>query len=891
MTTIPPSSTMQAHNLNSEVIKLAESSVTAYHCDRIKGTHKANKLHSLRRNRIRRGSSSDVISTAHRIHHLKICAMSQSFVDQIGLHLGTSSETEVLEKTPSYLFRTEIGGQVKVSVGRKNTKYAVYIEVSSLPKWSSEHNLALSWGVFRSDASRLMVLNSQSSDPNTSKSLSETTVQTPFVEKSLGRHAAELEFDSNQAPFYLSFLLHSSLGAAAGESGIRTHRKTSFCVPVGIGSGCPVPFGISFSRDGSVNFSLFSRNAERVALCLYGEMTDEPSLEIDLDPYVNRTGDIWHVSMENVDGFVSYGYRCKGDILWDKGSRFHVRHVLLDPYAKILGSFFPDQGKSISLAKCLGRLSKEPAFDWTGHVYPCLPMEKLVVYRLNVGRFTEDKSSQLPTDVAGTFTGLIKKLHHFKTLGVNAILLEPIFPFDEQKGPYLPYHFFSPLNSYGPTCDCLLAITSMKEMVKTLHANGIEVLLEVVFTSTAEGGDAACQTIAFRGIDNSSYYIVGRDAESAADNALNCNHPIVQRMILDSLQYWVTEFHIDGFCFMNAASLTQGLNGEHLSRPPLLEAIAFDPILSKTKIIADCWSPLEMSCKEIQFPHWKRWAEMNTKFCHDVRDFLRGEGLLSDFATRLCGSGDIFSDGRGPAFSFNFITRNFGFHLVDLVSFSSGDLSSQLSWNCGEEGPTSNAVVLETRLKQIRNFLFILFISLGVPVLNMGDECGQSTGGSLSDSDRKPFNWNSLKTSFAIQTTQFIAFLISLRMRRNDIFQKRNFMLVKNIDWRGNDQFLPKWEDPSSKFLAVTLKTDEDEDDRSDRGDLFIAFNASKSSESVILPQLPEEMEWLCLVDTSLPFPGFFLEDGGPTFKQAGLATYEIMSHSCALFEAKRRSS
>ncbi|XXG83434.1 hypothetical protein AAC387_Pa10g1188 [Persea americana] len=886
MATFSPSITTQTCHLSSEVLKVQKLRVIAYPCFENNESHFVNRMHTLGGNRDLLKSSHNVISTNRQHSNLKAFAASQSSVEQIGLSLDTSSLAEVLERMSTYSFRTEIGGQVKALVGRKDTKYVLYIEVPSLPQRSSEHSLVMSWGMFRSDSSRLMVLNSRSSATSASK---ETTIQTPFVEKSLGRHALKLEFDANQAPFYVSFLLYSSLDTAAVDSGIRTRGKRNFCVPVGMGSGYPAPLGISFSDDGSVNFSLVSRNAERVVLCLYDETANEPSLEIDLDPYVNRTGDIWHVSMENVKQYMRYGYRCKGDILWDKGSRFHFRHVLLDPYARILGSFGPDQGEAIPLAKCLGCLCKVPAFDWEGDIRPSLPMEKLEVYRLNVGRFTKDKSSQLPDDVAGTFTGLVKKLDHFKSIGVNAILLEPVFPFDEKKGPYLPYHFFSPMNIYGTVNDGISTINSMKEMVKTLHANGIEVLMEVVFTYTAEGGDDACQTITFRGIDNSSYYIINAGPESAAGNALNSNDPVVQQMILDSLRYWVSEFHIDGFCFMNASSLTRGSNGEYLTRPPLVEAIAFDPVLSKTKIIADCWSPVDMSYKEIRFPHWKRWAQVNMKFCNDVRNFLRGRAQLSDLATRLCGSGDVFADSRGPAFSFNFVSRNSGLPLVDLVSFSKSGISSELSWNCGEEGPTRKSIVLETRLKQIRNFLFILYISLGVPVLNMGDECGQSSGGSQSYKDRKPFNWNGLKTSFGTQITRFISFLSSLRKRRSDLLQRRDFMLVENIDWHGNYQSQPKWDDPSCKFLAMTLKAEEDDEQSgSCMGDLFIAFNAGDSSVSVILPKLSEGMAWLRLVDTALPFPGFFVEDGSATAQQtAGLATYAIKSHSCALFEGQ----
>lgn len=782
------------------------------------------------------------------------------------------------ERPAAYLFRTEVGGHVKVLVRKNNVKYNVHVEVSSLQLHSSEDKLVMSWGIFRSDSSQFMPLDFQSSTPDAKSA----TVEIPFVQNSLGTVAVELDFEGSLTPFYLSFLLKCPMNGDSKSSVLRSHRKSNFCVPVGLGSGYPAPLGLTFAADGSVNFSLFSRSAEGVVLCLYDDTkAEQPALEIDLDPYVNRSGDIWHVSMDNALPFVSYGYRCKGGIT-EKGDKLLKKHVLLDPYARII------ENAHLGLnSKSLGKIDKEPPFNWSGDVRPCIPMEELVVYWVNVGHFTKHKSSGLPDDVAGTFSGITEKVNHFKNLGVNAILLEPIFPFDGKKGPYFPFHFFSPINLFGRSGDPVATSSSMKEMVKKLHANGIEVLVEVVFTHTADD-------CALREIDNSFYYHSSGDEDLGTKNALNCNYPIVQQMILDSLRYWVVEFHVDGFCFINASSLLKGFHGELLSRPPLVEAIAFDPILSKTKVIADSWDPHDIISKEIVFPHWKRWAEINTYFSDDVRNFLRGEGLLSNLATRLCGSGDVFLNGRGTAFSFNFITRNFSLPLVDLVSFSSGELaSSQLSWNCGEEGPTNNTAVLRRRLRQIRNFLFILFVSLGVPVLNMGDECGQSSGGSPSYLDRNPFDWNALRTGFALQTTQFISFLSSLRNRRRDLLQKRSFLKEENIDWHGSDLSPPKWEDPSSRFLAMTLKVDREGNDLiSDvsivSGDLFVAFNGGNQSESIVLPPPPpEEMEWLRLVDTALPFPGFFSEDGEPVPEQmAGLVTYEMKSHSCVLFEA-----
>ncbi|CAN4093516.1 unnamed protein product [Withania somnifera] len=776
------------------------------------------------------------------------------------------------KRVPSYLFRTAIGGQVKVFVEKTNGKYKVLAEVLPLELSDAHAELVMVWGLFRSDASCFMPLdlNKRGAEGKSS------TVETPFVQGPSGKVTVELDFEASLAPFYISFYMKSQLVSDRESSEIRSHRNTDFVVPVGLSSGHPAPLGLSFHPDGSMNFALFSCSAKSVVLCLYDDISAEkPSLEIDLDPYINRSGDIWHAALDCSLPFRTYGYRCKAT------TSVKGELVLLDPYAKIIRTIIPRQGGSEVQPKYLGELCQELGYDWSGDVPPSLPMEKLIIYRLNVTQFTKDKSSLLPDDLAGTFSGISEKWHHFKDLGVNAILLEPIFPFEEQKGPYFPWHFFSPGNIYGSSGNPLSVIQSMKDMVKKLHANRIEIFLEVVFAHTAE--DAPLMHI-----DNSSYCIKGGQ-DLNIQNAMNCNYPIVQQMILDCLRHWVIEFHIDGFVFVNASSLLRGFHGEILSRPPLVEAIAFDPILSKVKMIADNWNPMANASTENLFPHWRRWAEINMRFCDDIRDFLRGEGLLTNLATRLCGSGDIFSGGRGPAFSFNYIARNFGLTLVDLVSFSSNEVASESSWNCGEEGATTNNIVLERRLKQVRNFLFILFISLGVPVLNMGDECGQSSGGSPAYDARKSFDWNTLKTGFGTQTTQFISFFSNLRMRRSDLLQKRTFLKEENIQWHGSDQSPLKWDDPYSKFLAMKLKADAEVSQTSvsdSRGDLFVAFNSAGNSERVILPPPPTDMVWHRLVDTALPFPRFFDEKGTPV--EHGLVAYEMKSHSCLLFEAQR---
>ncbi|KAH9615733.1 hypothetical protein KSS87_011405 [Heliosperma pusillum] len=769
------------------------------------------------------------------------------------------------ERLSRYRFRTENGGQVTVAVGNKGVKYPVYIEFCPTCSNDNQNKLILSWGIYRSDSTSFIPLEFQSSAPSGQNSISDI----PVLQNSYGSYVVEMEFESYLAPFYLSFLLKHP-----GNSEIKSHRNTNFCVPVGFSSGNPAPLGLSFSSDGRINFALFSGNVESVFLCLFDDNASEkPALEIELDPYVNRTGDIWHAAIDSAGPFVSYGYRCKRKIF--DGT---IGKVLLDPYTKLLRKMVPGLPD-------LGALCVRPTFDWGEDVRPGLPLEKLSVYRLNVKRFTTDTSSKLPSEISGTFSGVAEKADHVKSLGFNAVLLEPIFPFNEKQGPYFPFHFFSPIQSCGPANDAISAINSMKDLVKRMHASGIEVFLEVVFSHTAEKS-------AIRDVDPSYFYTDG-DPDLGGRNALNCNYPIVQQMVVESLRFWVTEFRIDGFCFINASYLLKGFHGEEVSRPPLIETITYDPVLSKTKMIADCWDPYDLASKETSFPHWNKWAEINSKFSIDVRNFLRGEGLISDLATRLCGSGDIFSAGRGPSFSFNFITRYLGLPLVDLVSFSGSDLSAELSWNCGEEGATDNKLVLETRLKQIRNFLFILLISLGVPVLNMGDECGSSAGGSPAHSNKKPLNWSAMRTPFGIQTTQLISYMNSLRERRSDILQKREFLKEEHICWLNSDLSSPKWLDTSAKFLAMELTPDTKgiehcSDSSLINGKLYVAFNAGEKSETVMLPSSAREMVWVRLVDTGLPYPEFLSEEGVSVPEEiSGVVTYEMKSHSCVLFEGK----
>lgn len=840
-------------------------------------TKRGSESLGVARKHISRDLFTSAFQSYHRLSKIRASKTSTELREEVSTRNAQADDLKKVTTIP-YLFRTKSGAIVKVKVEKKREeKYSIMVYVSGDDNKSS--SLVMVWGVYRSDSSSFLPLDFESSSQDSQTH----TTETPFVKSSLSDYELMLglEFDGKESPFYLSFRLKSDPNGLE----MLTHRDTNFCVPVGFTAGHPLPLGLSSGQDGdSWNFAFFSRNSKSVVLCLYDDTTttDKPALELDLDPYVNRTGDVWHASVEKTWEFVRYGYRCK-DSTHSEEEVEEEEDIVLDPYATVIE-------KSTS-QKFLGSLYKNPSFDWGRDVSPNIPLEKLIVYRLNVKGFTQHKSSKLPTNTAGTFTGVAEKVNHLKTLGANAVLLEPVFSFSEQNGPYFPFHFFSPMDMYG-------AANSMKEMVKRLHSEGVEVLLEVVFTHTAESGS-------LRGIDDSSYYYKGRANDLDSKSYLNCNFPVVQQLVLESLRYWVTEFHVDGFCFINASSLLRGVHGEHLSRPPLVEAISFDPLLAGRKLIADCWDPHDMVTipKEVRFPHWKRWGELNTRYCRDVRNFVRGRGLLSDLATRICGSGDVFTGGRGPAFSFNYVSRNSGLSLVDLVSFSgSPELSSELSWNCGEEGATNKSAVLQTRLKQIRNFLFIQYVSLGIPVLNMGDECGVSTKGSPLLESRKPFDWNMLASAFGSQITQFISFMTSVRARRSDVFQRRNFLKPENIVWYANDQTTPKWEDPGSRFLALEIKAETEvettallpveptEPTEPKNNDLFIGFNASDQPENVILPSLPDGREWRRLVDTALPFPGFFSVEGETVVAEEEEemlqpVMYEMKPYSCTLFE------
>ncbi|BBN04949.1 hypothetical protein MPTK1_3g09040 [Marchantia polymorpha subsp. ruderalis] len=801
------------------------------------------------------------------------------------------------ERSKIFLYHIDGGGQVVATVTKTTPKiYSLSVQLDM----GKQEPVLLHWGLFRSSSTDWVLLDPKDAPPGTKYTKGKTeAMRTPMECDSRGIRTLELDFDASKTPFYVAFVLFRPAQNGGEATWIRSAHGENFCIPVGIGKGQPEPLGLTWKKDGLVNFSLYSKNARNVILCLYKDDSTQPCMEIDLERSVHRTGDVWHAEVE-VGEFTRYGYRCKGDVSWESGNRYQARHVLLDPYAKLLAPPVPGQESLPSPARALGSLKRQTVqFDWESDAYPRIPLERLVVYKLNVASFTSDESSGLEESVRGTFEGIARKVQHLVDLGVNAVILESVFEHDDCR--LNPISFFAPAARYG-SGDCLSASTSLKKMVKELHSHGIEVILDVVYSHTAEGGDDTPKNISFRGIDNSTFYILdgfGKvvASEFGTSNAFNCNHPVVQRMIVDSLRHWVEEYHVDGFVFVNGSALVTGPHGQQLSRPVLVEAISFDPVLASTKLIVDTFSPFTRSSKSLPFPHWRRWCELNSLFRNDARRFLRGDiGELSSFATRLCGSGDIFANGRGPSYSMNFVTGPYGFTLADLVSFSeSSGSSTEFSWNCGAEGPTEDPLVLETRVKQVRNFIMALLLSEGVPVFNMGDEYGHSKGGQIDlEESSSQFFWSYLGTDFGQQITRLMKSLTDFRSRRKDIFQRSSYAVPGSITWHGSDSQEPHWEIHKSSFLGARFIADKQEGVGGlEVADLFIAFNPHGDAVLATFPECSTGMTWYRIADTSLPHPDDFVLEGVPINTQISTSlggTYEVQPYSSVLFEARQRS-
>ena len=668
--------------------------------------------------------------------------------------------------------------------------------------------------------------------------------------------------------------------------------KTSEQADVRVGE--PLPLG-TYACGKGVNFSFFSRNASRVRLELFDHPKDATATRvIDLDPTRNRTGDVWHVWIEGIRLGQLYAYRVDGPYQPKDGQRFNFNKLLLDPFATAISplpdwDFAPARGYDPSAQEhdliCskvddAGAMPKcvftHEHFNWHDDHPLRHPWSKTVIYETHVRGFTIHPNSGV--EHPGTYRGLMEKITYLKELGVTAVELMPVHEFNECQAPginpqtgkplrnywgYDPVAFFAPKASYSSAGGLGQQKLEFKEMVQAFHRAGIEVILDVVFNHTAEGNEQG-PTLCFRGIDNTIFYMLADDKSSYKDytgtgNTVNANHPVVRDHILAALRYWMVEMHVDGFRFDLASVLGRGRSGNLLPNSPLLERIAEDPILRDVKIIAEAWDTA--GAYEVGSFSERRWAEWNGRYRDDVRRFWRGDdGMLGLFASRICGSADIYTkSGKGPESSINFITCHDGFTLNDLVSYrykhneANGEnnydgYDANFSQNNGVEGETTDAGIESVRKRQIKNFLLTLLISRGVPMLLGGDEFRRTQGGNnnpyCQDNETSWYDWSCLGQHRDIFL--FTRGMITFR-RAHPILSKERFYTDAEIHWFSPQEGLPNWADPKEKQFACLIHEDE-------QSALYLMFNAAADAVDFGLPILPRS-RWHLAVDTSREAP------------------------------------
>jgi glycogen operon protein len=668
--------------------------------------------------------------------------------------------------------------------------------------------------------------------------------------------------------------------------------------PALVSPGSSAPLGATFV-DGGVNFSLYSRGSTSVELLFFDHEDDKvPSRIITLDPAAHRTYHYWHVLVPDVKPGQIYGYRVHGPHDPAHGLRFDPCKVLLDPYGRgvVIPRHYNRQIAQISGDDTSAAMKSVAIncgdYDWEGDLPLKRECSKTIVYEMHVRGFTRNPNSGVAPEIAGTFRGLIEKIPYLKDLGITAVELLPVFQYDVQDVPpglinywgYQPISFFAPHSAYSSRKDPNGPIDEFRDMVKALHRAGIEVILDVVYNHTAEG-DQTGPTLCYRGIDNSAYYILdqnnlGRYLNfSGTGNTLNTNHPTVRRMILDSLRYWVQEMHVDGFRFDLAAVLSRDSYGLTMSNPPLLWDIESDPALAGIKMVAEAWDAAGLY--EVGSFVGDSWKEWNGRFRDDVRSFFRGDrGFIRSFADRLLGSRDIYgSDNREAEQSVNFITCHDGFTLNDLVSYNrkhnetNGEENrdgndDNRSWNHGVEGPSTDPVIEALRTRQVKNFLTTTLLSIGLPMILMGDEVRRTQNGNNNnychDDESSWFDWSLVQKYPDI--LRFAKVLATMRLSRNPdaVFPSLTLTQLVNegfIEWHGVKPGRPDWGDDSHS-IAFTAHLS------SRRIFCYFVFNAYWEPLEFELPPRPEpDNPWRISIDTSLDSPNdIHLWDDSPIF-------------------------
>ena len=659
----------------------------------------------------------------------------------------------------------------------------------------------------------------------------------------------------------------------------------------GLEEGSSSPLGATPSPDG-VNFSVFSRHATGVQLLLFNGVDDAKAESVvRLDPSINRTYHYWHVFVPDVRPGQLYAYRVEGPFDPSNGMRFDATKVLLDPYGRGVmvpeaygrdGARGPGDNSGTAVKSVVVDVA---AYDWEGDAPLRHPSSRTIVYEMHVRGFTRHPSSGLPEKTRGTFAGLVEKIPYLQRLGITAVELLPVFQFDPQDCPpglvnywgYAPVSFFAPHDGYSSRHDPLGAVDEFRDMVKALHRAGLEVILDVVYNHTAEG-DHRGPTLSLRGLDNPTYYILEADRSryanySGTGNTLNANHSIVRRMILDSLRYWVEVMHVDGFRFDLASVLDRDESGNVMATPPVLWDIESDPVLAGTKLIAEAWDAAGLDqVGRFVGDSWKEW---NGRFRDDVRSFFRGEeGTVVRIADRLIGSPSLYGHKqREPEQSVNFVTCHDGFTLNDLVSYdrkhneANGEQNrdgadDNRSWNGGVEGPTENPDIDKLRTRQVKNFLTVMMLSVGMPMMLMGDEVRRTQGGNnnayCQDNETSWLDWTLLAKRADVH--RFVSLLNACRVLRDVEYERRRVALNEmirqaDITWHGVELNRPDW-GPFSHSIAFTAKA------TADRVSFHAIVNAYWEPLEFALPPISDggRHPWRRWIDTFLESPDDIIE-------------------------------
>ena len=655
------------------------------------------------------------------------------------------------------------------------------------------------------------------------------------------------------------------------------------------------PLGASVTASG-VNFSVFSRSAAAVELLLFDrEDNTQPARVVPIDPVTNRTYHYWHVFVPGLKPGQLYGYRVDGPSDPAKGMRFDPTKVLLDPYGR--GVVVPKsysraaaRSKGDNARTSMKSVVVDPdAYDWEGDTPLCRPASRTIIYEMHVRGFTRHSSSGVPENTRGTYAGLVEKIPYLQQLGITAVELLPVFQFDAQDAPpgrvnywgYAPVSFFAPHQAYSSRPEALGAVNEFRDMVKALHRAGIEVILDVVFNHTGEG-DHNGPTLSFRGLENSVYYVLEPDRSryanySGTGNTLNANHPVVRRLILDSLRYWVEKMHIDGFRFDLASILERDESGNLMPNPPVLWDIDSDPVLAGTKLIAEAWDAVGLY--QVGSFIGDSWREWNGRFRDDVRSFFRGdEGSVVPFADRLLGSPQIYGHKQREAEqSVNFVTCHDGFTINDLVCYdrkhneANGEdnrdgANDNRSRNWGVEGPTDDPAIEALRNRQVKNFLAVTMLSLGLPMILMGDEVRRTQQGNnnayCQDNEMSWFDWSLIAEHRDVH--RFVRLLCAQRLFEDTEPERQRLSLTQVLRsakraWHGVKLGRPDWA-VSSHSLAFSAET------QHDQLLVHVILNAYwEPLDFELAPLSGSDPLWRRWVDTSLESPDDIVEwDAAP---------------------------